>query len=56
MIEFYLDLLPNFQEATQQILKLPTQPHRKLHAATKYEGKNSQPKINKYTRPKNRKK
>lgn len=26
MIEFYLDLLPNFQEATQQILKLPTQP------------------------------
>lgn len=35
----YLDLIPTFKEATNKLLTLPVDSKRRLHAATKYEGK-----------------
>lgn len=41
---FYLDLIPTFKEATNRILNLPVDFKRRLHAATKYDGKTIVPK------------
>lgn len=50
---FYLELIPTFQSATQQILQLPVDAKRRLHAATKYNGKNTKLKPKRKTRKKN---
>lgn len=40
MEDSYLDLIPDFQAETTKILQLPVNAKRRLHVATKYNGKN----------------
>lgn len=56
MEDSYLDLIPDFQEETTKILQLPVNAKRRLHVATKYNGKNIKNKTKRKTQSQTRKK
>lgn len=56
MEDSYLDLIPDFQAETTKILQLPVNAKRRLHVATKYNGKNIKNKTKRKIQTQTRKK